>query len=653
MAVRRSVTVLVAVVALATNACSQAPPPPAKPVTTTAPGSAKPEVAANADGVDASGAKDDTSEEKSVPSESVADASATDPGASEKPDEPASAQGPEARAAAFVDALAGDDFEAVTADFDETMAKVMPAAKLKQTWDGVQAQYGKFKQRRASRVESTKAKEVEYDIVFVTGEFEKGPLDVKVVYTKEGKVTGLFFTPAKPSFAGKEQLWLGTLNAGGAKLRILIHLGKGADGKPLASLDSLDQGQKGLPLDVVTWDEESVKLEGKALGVVYEGKLDETGKELKGEWKQGGATLPLDLQQVDSEPQANRPQTPKRPFPYNEIEVAYENTAAGVKIAGTLTVPRTAGPHPAVLLITGSGAQDRDETIFNHKPFLVLADYLTRREIAVLRVDDRGVGGSTTAATEATTADLAEDVRSGIEFLKSRPEIDAAHIGLIGHSEGGTIAPLVASQSADVAFIVMLAGSAVTGEEVLYQQGAALLKAAGASDKVLAAQRELQSRMFTVVKATPDVQEAVEKMKASIAEFIDSLDDETRNGLGGDVKATVAAQAPRVAGNWFRFLLTYDPRSSLEKTRCPVLALNGQRDLQVLPQENLAIIREALTAGGNADFEIHELPRLNHLFQTSTTGQVAEYGQIEETFAPSALEVIGNWIVRHTEKSRE
>lgn len=560
---------------------------------------------------------------------------------------PAKPAGPEEQAQDFVDALAAGEFDKAVGGFDDTMTKAMPAAQLKTTWATVETQAGKFQKRRSSRIEKAKVKD--YDIVFVTCDFEKAALDVKIVYTSDGKVTGLFFTPAKTVFVGKEDLWLGELNAGGAKLRLLVHVGKTADGKYTATLDSLDQGQKGIPFENVTYEGDAVRLESKALQIVFEGKIDETGQELSGEWRQGGAAIPLKFKKVDSEPQSSRPQTPKRPFPYKEIEVAYENTPAGVKLAGSLTVPPGEGPHPVALLITGSGAQDRDETIFDHKPFLVLADFLTRRGIAVLRVDDRGVGGSTRSATPATTADFAEDVLAGIEFLKGRPEIDKARIGLIGHSEGGTIAPLVASRSGDVAFIVMLAGSTVTGEEVLYQQGAALLKAAGASDKVLAAQRELQSRMFAIVKSTPDSNEAVAKINAGVAEFVDSLDDETRAGLG-EVKATAAAQAPSVAGNWFRFMLSYDPRPSLEKTHCPVLALNGQRDLQVLPGENLPIIRDALTTAGNRDFEIHELPGLNHLFQTCRTGQVAEYAQIEETFAPSALELIGDWIVRHAER---
>jgi pimeloyl-ACP methyl ester carboxylesterase len=558
--------------------------------------------------------------------------------------------GPEGQAQQFIDTLAAGDFEKATADFDETMKRVMPAAKLKEMWDQLATQAGKFQKRRDSRLEQAKVKDVEYQFAWITCEFDKTALDAKVVFTKDGQITGLSFVPAKPKFVGKEELWLGTLDAGGVKLRLLVHIGKSADGVHRATLDSLDQGQKGIPFDEVTYQDGNVRLEAKALKFVFEGKIDETGKTISGQWRQGGATFSLTLQQVDSEPQVRRPQTPQRPFPYRALEVAYENKPAGVRLAGTLTVPESEGPHAAAILITGSGAQDRDETIFGHKPFLVLADYLTRRGIAVLRADDRGVGGSTAAAVEGTTADLAGDVRAGIEFLKGRPEIDPVRIGLIGHSEGGVIAPLVASQSSDVAFIVMLAGSTVTGEEVLYQQAAALLKAAGASEKVIAAERELQSRMFAIVKATPDPQAAEQKINDQVAEFVDSLDDETRKGLG-EVKAIAAAQARRVAGNWFRFLLTYDPRPSLEKTRCPVLALNGEKDLQVLPKENLAIIRDALTAGGNRDFEVHELPGLNHLFQTSDTGQVAEYGQIEETFAKSALELIGDWIRRHVDKT--
>jgi pimeloyl-ACP methyl ester carboxylesterase/nicotinamidase-related amidase len=552
-------------------------------------------------------------------------------------------KGLEDKAREFVEQLVARDFDKAVADFDATMQKVMPAKTLGETWKAIEAQAGKFQKSRGIRTESTKVKDAEVKTVFVTCEFEKASLDVKVVYTSDGKVTGLFFAPAQVVFAGKQELWLGELNTGGAKLRLLVHLGKTAEGKDQATFDSLDQGQKGIAFDQVKIEKRKVRLEATALKAVFEGTIDEAGQELKGEWRQGGASFPLTLKKVDSAPQSRRPQTPRAPFPYREIEVAYKNVKAGIRLAGTLTVPPGDGPHPVALLITGSGTQDRDETIFEHKPFWVLADFLTRRGIAVLRVDDRGIGGSSKPVEQGTTADFAGDVLAGIDFLKTRPEIDPRRIGLIGHSEGGVIAPLVASQSGDVAFIVLLAGTGVKGEEILYQQGAALLKAAGASEKVLAAQRELQSRMFAIVKSTPDSSAAAEKIQSSVGELIDRLDDETRAGLG-NVKATVAAQAQAVTGNWFRYFLSYDPRPNLEQTRCPVLALNGEKDLQVLPKENLPVIREALATGGNKDFEIHELPGLNHLFQTCRTGAVAEYATIEETFAPAALEAIGAWI---------
>ena len=551
----------------------------------------------------------------------------------------------EKRAEEMVDQLVAQKFDAAAKDFDETMLKALPPAKLGATWSTLQLQAGKFKQRVATRIEKSKVKDQEISTVFVTCEFEKANLDAKIVYTAAGKVTGLFFVPAKPAFAGKEDLWLGELNTGGAKLKLMFHIGKSKDGKDLASFDSLSQGQKNIPFDKVTVEKESVRLESTALKAVFEGKTDEAKTELKGEWRQGGAKFPLTLKKVDSEPQANRPQTPRAPFPYQAIEVNYENVAGGVKLAGTLTVPAGKGPHPAAVMITGSGAQDRDETIFEHKPFWVIADYLSRRGIAVLRVDDRGVGGSTRGAEEATTADFAGDVQAGIEFLKTRTEIDPHKIGLIGHSEGGVIAPLVASQSKDVAFVVMLAGTGMNGKEVLFQQGAALMKAAGAKENTLAAQKEMQTRMFQILDENPDTTIAVEKIQKSINEYLDGLDAETVQSLGNP-RAAVAAQAAGLSGKWFRFFLGHDPRASLEKTNCPVLAICGEKDLQVLPQEHLPAIKKALEAGGNADFEILELPGLNHLFQHCETGAIGEYGQIEETFSPEALKLVGDWIVK-------
>ena len=299
-----------------------------------------------------------------------------------------------------------------------------------------------------------------------------------------------------------------------------------------------------------------------------------------------------------------------------------------------------------MLLITGSGPQDRDETILGHKPFLVLADYLTRRGIAVLRVDDRGVGGSTGNVREATSAHFANDVLAGIDFLKTRQEINPKEIGLIGHSEGGIIAPLVASRSPDVAFIVMLAGTGLPGDEVLYLQGAALLRAAGADQKEIERQNAFQKRIFTLVRQ--------EKGEAAEQKIREAMKDAPSDGGGKDKKQPDEAvpmlegQVQTVLTPWFRHVLDYDPRPALRKTKCPVLALNGEKDLQVDPKINLKAIEEALKEGGNRDFTVKELPNLNHLFQTCKTGAVSEYSQIEETLAPSALEIIADWIMKRT-----
>src|SRR5712691_5734789 len=239
---------------------------------------------------------------------------------------------------------------------------------------------------------------------------------------------------------------------------------------------------------------------GPRLSGAYEGQLAAGGAQIAGEWKQNGASLPLTLTRAGKLPVLRRPQEPKKPYPYREEEVAYDNKQGHSHLVGTLTLPRSGGPFPAALLITGSGQQDRDEALMGHRPFLVLADYLTRRGIAVLRVDDRGVGGSTGEVARATTEDFAGDVLAGVAYLKTRKEIDPKRIGLIGHSEGGVIAPLCAARSRDVAFMVMLAGTGLPGEEILYRQGELILKAMGASPAVVTQQRMAQERLFAVLK---------------------------------------------------------------------------------------------------------------------------------------------------------
>jgi len=456
--------------------------------------------------------------------------------------------------------------------------------------------------------------------------------------------------------------WQGTLDAG-VKLRIVFQIQRSADGKLSATLDSPDQGAKGIRVDEVDLSGDVLKMTLKSLGGGFEGKLS-TG-EIVGKWSQGGLSFPLVLKSTEKPVEIKRPQMPQPPFPYDQREVTYNNEKAGITLSGTLTLPRMPRPCAAVLLITGSGAQDRDETLLGHKPFLVLADYLTRRGVAVLRVDDRGVGGSSGNLAQSTTDDLAADVLAGVEFLKTCPEIDPQRIGLLGHSEGGLIAPLAATRSSQVAFIVLLAGPGVTGEEILYAQGALILRASGAKPEAIARQRGLQERLFAVVKefaresappadaskptdskSSADVSATRKRLVEMMSGIEIFLPEEQRQAA----QSRAAAQAEMLLTPWFRYFLTYDPYPTLAKLKCPVLALIGEHDLQVPPDQNLPVIEKALISADNMDHSVRELPGLNHLFQTSSSGSPAEYGEIEETIAPAALEVIGDWISRHADK---
>jgi pimeloyl-ACP methyl ester carboxylesterase len=452
--------------------------------------------------------------------------------------------------------------------------------------------------------------------------------------------------------------WQGTLDTGAVPLRLVFKIEKKPDESMTGTLDSIDQGAKGIALSAVSLKGDAVRFEVNIVSGVYEGKLSADGSQIIGVWKQGPAALPLSLKHADKVAELRRPQEPKPPYPYLVEEVAYDNKQGGSHLAGTLTLPRTGGPFPAALLITGSGQQDRDEALMGHRPFLVLADYLTRRGIAVLRVDDRGVGGSSGDVEHATTEDFAGDVLAGMAYLKTRKEIDPQQIGLIGHSEGGVIAPMCAARSKDVAFIVMLAGTGLPGEEILYRQGELILKAMGASPAMIAQQRTAQERLFAVLKQEKDNKRAEKALRKVYAELlVHPAPDAAKAAAGTKPEAEKTAEAlpageeaslQSMLWPWFRFFLTYDPRPALKQVKCPVLAINGAKDLQAPPKEDLREIAAALKAGGNRDYTVRELPGLNHLFQTARTGAPAEYGQIEETFSPVALKVIGDWIVQRT-----
>ncbi|MFZ2146716.1 MAG: alpha/beta fold hydrolase [Sedimentisphaerales bacterium] len=448
-----------------------------------------------------------------------------------------------------------------------------------------------------------------------------------------------------------EGLWMGTLKVSVVELRIVFKISANQDGSLTATMDSPDQGAENIPVNKVTFENGRLYLESKVVQGTYDGQIKEDGS-IEGKWQQSGFSIPLVLKQVEEAPKLHRPQEPKKPYPYIEEEVIYENEKAGIKLAGTFTFPRSEGPFPAVILITGSGGQDRNETVFGHRPFLVLADYLTRKGIAVLRVDDRGVGGSTGNLLESTSGDFAGDVLVGVKYLKGRKEVNPKEIGLIGHSEGGIVAPIAAAQSSDVAFIVLMAGTGLTGEEILHLQNDFILKAVGASDKVLAMHRAALEQIFDVLKHEKDNAVAEKEIRKIMTDTLAKLSEKEKEALGAS-EATIEIQLKMLLSRWFRFFLTYDPKPTLMKVKCPVLAINGQLDLQVPPKENLSAIEEALKTGGNTNYTIRELPKHNHLFQRAQTGTISEYAKIEETISPIALESISQWILTQISQAKK
>ena len=437
---------------------------------------------------------------------------------------------------------------------------------------------------------------------------------------------------AAGSLAGE---WNGTLSAGGAKLRLALHIKDAGPGAFTATLDSLDQGAMGLPVDSLMLSEGgAVRFEVKAVRGAYKGTVNESMTEISGTWSQGPGNLPLTWKRGAARAPA-RPQEPKPPYPYDSTDVTFENAGAGVTLAGTLTRPRGGAKAPAVILISGSGPQDRNEALMNHKPFLVLADHLTRAGIAVLRYDDRGTAKSTGDFAASTTEDFAADARAALAFLRKQPGIDSDRVGVLGHSEGAMAGPMVAAGNPDVAFVVMLAGPGVIGEQMLYQQNDALGRSAGMPQEGIDANRRLQEKIFAVVKAEADPEVRRKKLDELLASA--GLPDGARK-----------AQVEAAGSAWLRYLLQYDPAVVLRKVKQPVLAINGALDTQVVAEQNLPAVEAALKEGGNEKVTAKRMPGLNHLLQKATTGSVGEYREIEETMSPEALNLISGWMRQQT-----
>lgn len=434
--------------------------------------------------------------------------------------------------------------------------------------------------------------------------------------------------------------WNGLLEVPGIKLRLVFHLEEKA-GALSASMDSPDQGAFGIPATSVTFTSPLLRIQIAALLLEFSGTLNDKGEEIVGTFKQGGASFPLKLQRrvIEAPAAPKRPQEPKLPLPYYTEEVSFENPEAGLVLAGTLALPRKEGKFPVAILVSGSGPQNRDEELMGHKPFLVLSDFLVREGFGVLRYDDRGVGKSTGNFVVATSADFASDARAAITFLQTRKEVLPNRIGLIGHSEGGMIAPMVAEKAGkDLSFIVSLAGTGVPGEALLLRQQELIGKSVGMSTEELDKTRAFNQKAYQVIKANIGRDSAE---KVLYADFIALLSPE----LPKDQQDVAFSQTmATLYSPWFRFFVQFNPAKVWEQVKCPVLALNGEKDLQVDPVQNLPAIESALKKAKNKDVTVQVFPGLNHLFQHAESGAVEEYEKIEETFAPEALQAIVAWL---------
>lgn len=447
-------------------------------------------------------------------------------------------------------------------------------------------------------------------------------------------------TVAAQNIAGD---WNGSLKIQGMQLRIVFHVTK-TDAGYTATMDSPDQGAKGIPLSKATYENQVLTLELVALKLNFTGTYDNK-ETVTGTFSQAGQSLPMVLTRKPIEKEVvKRPQEPVKPYPYLSEDITFVNTKDSITLAGTLTIPNQSGKFPVVVLITGSGPQNRDEELMGHKPFLVLADYLTRNGIAVLRYDDRGTYASKGNFSKATTNDLATDVEAAVTYLKTRKEINLKKIGLIGHSEGGIIAPIVAANCKDVNYIVLLAGTAIPGSELLLRQQELIGRASGIPEEQLKTTAELNGHIYELVNKYRNNDDTL-KLKVSTyltEEGKKHPEMKIREGkTGNDI---IEMQLTQLMSPWMLNFIRYNPAPTLEKVKCPVLAINGDKDLQVPSSINLQAIEKSLKKGGNQKVTVKELAGLNHLFQDCKIGLPKEYSELEQTFAPVALEAITTWI---------
>lgn len=446
-----------------------------------------------------------------------------------------------------------------------------------------------------------------------------------------------FFFIAQKSICGD---WVGNLETQGNPLKIVFHI---SQQKNLLSgtMDSPDQGAYGLNLNAISFEDSSVLFDLSVFGIKYIGKLFSSDS-INGEFSQGDFTTAMSLRKsttsIASKP--NRPQEPKTPLPYTVKEVFFKNETADISLSGTLTMPKGRGPFPAVVLVTGSGAQNRDEEILNHKPFLVLSDYLTRNGIAVLRYDDRGVGQSGGKFDGATTSDFAYDAQAAYNFLSKTKKINKKRIGIIGHSEGAMVAPMVAASDSTVKFIVLLAGPGVPIDQLMLKQTEVTSRFAGISEEEIAISLELNRKFYDILLNEKDDAQAKIKIEQIVQDHLNSMPLEISKQISDELpQLTKTMLSP-----WFRYFINFNPEHFLRQINCPVLAINGSKDCQVSAIENLAGIRKSVKVTNNKNVYTYIMPDLNHLMQHCETGSVNEYIKIEETFSEEVMKIMADWI---------
>jgi pimeloyl-ACP methyl ester carboxylesterase len=428
--------------------------------------------------------------------------------------------------------------------------------------------------------------------------------------------------------------WNGRLKVQGTQLRLVFNITK-IDNVVSATMDSPDQGVKGIPTTTTGFENATLKITIANAKITYEGTL---GKDsiIVGTFKQGGQSFPMNLsKEIIAKEKLVRPQEPIKPYSYYSEDITFENKKAGIHLAGTLTLPKKDGVFPAVILISGSGPQNRDEELLGHKPFLVLSDFLTKNGIAVLRFDDRGTGKSTGYFKGATTFDFAKDVEYAIEYLQKRKEINKNKIGLIGHSEGGIIAPIIASENENIDFIVLMAGAALRGDKLLLLQKYKIETQMGIHKQLVENNQQIFAGAYEIILNQRIKNELVSDTlsKYFTSKYGTALPDKQKTAL-----------INQLSSPWMLNFIRLDPIVYLSKVNCPVLAINGSMDLQVPSKENLEIIEDNFRKNKNTSVKVKELKNLNHLFQECKTGSISEYGQIEQTIAPIALKEILNWI---------